>query len=55
MINLKKETVQKILNYLTQQPYGNVAGLIEEIVMQVRASTEPQPKEEQKDDVQPAE
>ena len=40
MIGLKKETVEKVLNFLASKPFQEVAGLINEIQSQATQSLE---------------
>ena len=40
MIGLKKETVEKVLNFLAGKPFQEVAGLINEIQSQATQSLE---------------
>ena len=44
MIAVKRELVQAVLDYLQEQPYKNVAGLINEL-MQSKPVPEIKPKE----------
>ncbi len=37
-VTIKTETLQKVVNYLTSQPYAQVADLIAEVVKEAQAS-----------------